>query len=195
MLALGFFMLLAGGIIAVAGVTGSSVHSVVQGKPDKGNSGGLGSTPTSGTVAGATTGSGSLAFPSVSGGKAKFGGVLQFAKAELGQPYVWGGSEPGGFDCSGLVQYVFDKAGIKLPRTAQEQYDATRKVGPGESLLPGMLVFFGSSASDITHVGIYLGEGKLLDAPHTGADVRVENTPTQIGASYGADKLIGFTEP
>ena len=195
MLALGFFMLLAGGIVAVAGVTGSSVHSVVQGKPDKGNSGGLGSTPTSGTVAGATTGTGSLAFPSVSAGKAKFGSVLQFAKAELGQPYVWGGSEPGGFDCSGLMQYIYDKAGIKLPRTAEAQYNATRHVTPGESLLPGMLVFFREADGVIGHVGLYLGEGKMLDAPHTGANVRVETIPTQIGAAYGADTLAGFTEP
>lgn len=192
MLPLAFFALAAGGVAVIAGITGSSIHSVVQGKPDKSNAKGLSTSGGSGSTAAP---SGSTAFPTISGGKVKFGSVLQFAKAELGQPYVWGGSEPGGFDCSGLVQYVYDKAGIKLPRVAQEQYDATRKVGSGESLLPGMLVFFGQSAANITHVGIYLGEGKMLDAPHTAAAVRVEKIPTQIGASWGEDKLIGFTEP
>lgn len=190
MLPLAFFAIAAGGVALIAGITGSSIHSVVQGKPDKSEDQGLGAT--SGSGEGTSAG---LAFPTISGGKAKFGSVLQFAKAELGQPYVWGGDEPGGFDCSGLVQYVYDKAGITLPRTAQEQYNSTRHVSAGESLLPGMLVFFGQSATDITHVGIYLGEGKMLDAPHTGADVRVERTPVQIGASYGEDKVIGFTEP
>lgn len=192
MLPLAFLALMAGGVGVIAGVTGSSIRSVVQGKPDKSNAKGLVASGGSGSTTGST---GSAAFPTISGGKTKFGSALQFAKAELGQPYVWGGSEPGGFDCSGLVQYVYDKAGIKLPRVAQEQYNSTRKVSRGESLLPGMLVFFGQSAQDITHVGIYLGEGKMLDAPHTGAAVRVENIPTQIGAAWGEDKVIGFTEP
>jgi cell wall-associated NlpC family hydrolase len=191
MLALGFFALMAGGIALVAGIKGSSIHSVVQGKPDSANSQGLGSNPTTGTSLPSST----PTFPTISAGKAKFGSVLQFAKAELGQPYVWGGSEPGGFDCSGLMQYIYDKAGIKLPRTAEAQYNATRHVTPGESLLPGMLVFFREADGVIGHVGLYLGEGKMLDAPHTGANVRVETIPTQIGAAYGADTLAGFTEP
>lgn len=189
MFPLGFLALMAGGVSLIAGITGSSLHSVIQGKPDKTKA------KTLEEATSTTESSSSLVFPTVEGGKAKFGSVLQFAKAELGQPYVWGGSEPGGFDCSGLVQYVYDKAGIKLPRVAQEQYNATRHVNPNESLLPGMLVFFGQSASSISHVGIYLGEGKMLDAPHTGAQVRVEPIPTQIGASWGEDKVIGFTEP
>ena len=191
MLALGFFALMAGGIALVAGIKGSSIHSVVQGKPDSANSQGLGSSPSTGTSPPSST----PTFPTISAGKAKFGSVLQFAKAELGQPYVWGGSEPGGFDCSGLMQYIYDKAGIKLPRTAEAQYNATRHVTPGESLLPGMLVFFREANGVIGHVGLYLGEGKMLDAPHTGANVRVETIPTQIGAAYGADTLAGFTEP
>jgi len=193
MLAVGFFALMAGGVALVAGIKGSSIHSVVQGKPDSTNSkaSGTGSTTgtASGTVAPTTT------FPSVAGGKAKFGSVLQYAKAELGQPYAYGGSEPGGFDCSGLIQYIFDKAGINLPHNAEAQYNATRHITPSESLLPGMLVFFRETSGTIGHVGLYLGEGKMLDAPHTGADVRVENIPTQIGAAWGSDTLAGFTEP
>lgn len=195
MLALGFFALMAGGIAVAAGITGSTVHSIVQGKPDKSKAGGSGG---AGTQAGAGTSSTvgtPQTFPTITGGKVKFGTALQFAARELGQPYLWGGAEPGGFDCSGLVQYVYDRAGIRLPRTAQEQYNATRKVGGGESLIPGMLAFFGSSASNVTHVGIYLGAGKMLDAPHTGANVRIESTPTQVGSSWGSDRLIGFTEP
>ena len=189
MLPLAFLALMAGGVSLIAGITGSSFSSVVQGKPDKAKA------KTLESAAGATESTSPAAFPTVKGGKAKFGSVLQFARAELGEPYRWGGSEPGGFDCSGLVQYVYDKAGIKLPRVAQEQYNATRHVTANESLLPGYLVFFGQSATEITHVGIYLGEGKMLDAPHTGAQVRVESIPTQVGAAWGEDRVIGFTEP
>jgi len=101
--------------------------------------------------------------------------ILELAKAQIGRPYVWGGSSPfGGFDCSGLVQWVYAQAGVSLPRTAQRQFDATDRVGP-DDLRPGDLVFFQStypSFDRITHVGIYAGGGQMLNAPAEGDVVR-----------------------
>jgi len=125
------------------------------------------------------------------------GGVaVDWALAQVGTPYIWGGETPGvGFDCSGLVQAAYKVAGITLPRVAQDQYDATAKVGFGDPLQSGDLIFFGQGPAAITHVGIYLGNGQMVDAPYTGADVRVESTPTTIGASWGSDAVVGITDP
>ena len=102
--------------------------------------------------------------------------ALDWALAQVGTPYIWGGESPGvGFDCSGLVQAAYKVASISLPRVAQDQYDATAKLAPGDPVQPGDLVFFGSGPSDITHVGIVVQPGVMVDAPHTGADVRVES--------------------
>jgi cell wall-associated NlpC family hydrolase len=114
----------------------------------------------------------------------------------VGTPYIWGGEAPGvGFDCSGLVQAAYKAAGISLPRVAQDQFDATAKLGPGNPLQPGDLVFFGGGPTDVTHVGIYIGNGQMVDAPHTGADVRVEAAPTTPGVRWGSDIVVGFTRP
>lgn len=84
------------------------------------------------------------------------GGIaVDWALAQVGTPYIWGGETPGvGFDCSGLVQAAYKTAGVTLPRVAQDQYDVTAKLGGGDPLEPGDLVFFGRSTSDITHVPI-----------------------------------------
>lgn len=125
------------------------------------------------------------------------GGIaVDWALAQVGTPYIWGGETPGvGFDCSGLVQAAYKVAGINLPRVAQDQYDATTKLAPDDPLEPGDLVFFGRSTSDITHVGIYIGNGQMVDAPYTGVDVRVESFPTSVGASWGSDIYVGATDP
>jgi cell wall-associated NlpC family hydrolase len=111
--------------------------------------------------------------------------AVRFALAQIGTPYVWGGEGPGGFDCSGLVQAAYQAAGIALPRVAQQQYDAGPRLQPGEALQPGDLVFFGSDAHHVTHVGIVVGAGEMVDAPHSGATVRREsfNWPDYLGAS------------
>jgi cell wall-associated NlpC family hydrolase len=113
--------------------------------------------------------------------------ALDWALAQVGTPYRWGGETPGvGFDCSGLVQAAYAAADVTLPRTAQEQYDATTKLGPGDPIEPGDLVFFGSGPNAIEHVGIVVRPGVMVDAPHTGADVRVESYdgwPDLVGAS------------
>jgi len=100
--------------------------------------------------------------------------ALSWALGRLGTPYRWGGEGPGGFDCSGLVQAAFAAAGLPLPRVAQDQFDVGPRLARGATLEPGDLVFFGSSTSGVDHVGIVTGPGEMVDAPHTGAVVRVE---------------------
>ena len=126
--------------------------------------------------------------------------ALDWALAQVGTPYVWGGETPGvGFDCSGLVQAAYAQAGVTLPRTAQAQFDATTRLAASEPLEPGDLLFFGTSATNVTHVGIYLGtEGgqpTMVDAPDSGSDVRIEPFPSALGASFGSDVYLGATVP
>jgi hypothetical protein len=129
------------------------------------------------------------------------GGVaVEWALSQVGTPYVWGGETPGvGFDCSGLVQAAYHVAGLTLPRVAQDQYDDTPAVPPGQSLEPGDLVFFGGGPMSVDHVGLYVGiaDGQtvMVDAPHTGADVRVEPFPDVPGASWGGSSYVGATRP
>jgi cell wall-associated NlpC family hydrolase len=111
--------------------------------------------------------------------------ALALAQSQVGVPYRWGGEAPGqAFDCSGLVQWAYAGAGVSLPRTAQNQYDAGPAVAPGSPLEPGDLIFFGSGPAAVEHVGLYAGAGLMIDAPHTGADVRVEPVPVlYLGAT------------
>ena len=123
--------------------------------------------------------------------------ALAYALSQLGTPYRFGGETPGvGFDCSGRTQAAYAAAGVTLPRVAQAQYDAGPHVPPGAPLEPGDLVFFGTSTSDVTHVGIVVNPaGEMIDAPHTGAQVRIEAFPTTIGSSWGTDRYLGATRP
>ncbi|WP_194921919.1 C40 family peptidase, partial [Catenulispora rubra] len=103
--------------------------------------------------------------------------VLAYARAQLGVPYEWGGNGPAhgqGFDCSGLVQAAYAAAGVALPRVATDQYHAGRILPPGTPLQPGDLVFFGSPQF-AHHVGIYMGDGLMINAPNTGSVVRYED--------------------
>jgi cell wall-associated NlpC family hydrolase len=101
--------------------------------------------------------------------------IVADAESYLGTPYVWGGENPRlGFDCSGLVRWVYAEAGISLPRVAQDQYDAGPLLPSGTPLEPGDLVFFGTSPRGVDHVGIVVQVGEMVDAPHTGAVVRLE---------------------
>jgi cell wall-associated NlpC family hydrolase len=100
--------------------------------------------------------------------------ALQFAAEQLGLPYRWGGTGPGGFDCSGLVQAAYRAAGVELPRVAQDQFDVGPPVPDHGLVEPGDLLFFGASSRAVEHVGIYVGAGEMIDAPHRGAVVREE---------------------
>jgi cell wall-associated NlpC family hydrolase len=102
------------------------------------------------------------------------GGVVGIAQRYLGVPYVWGGASPSGFDCSGLVMYCYAQLGVSLPHNAAMQYADCTPVAHG-SEQPGDLVFFGSSAGTIHHVGIYVGGGSMIDAPYTGTVVRYDS--------------------
>jgi len=126
--------------------------------------------------------------------------AAEWAMQQIGTPYVWGGETVGqGFDCSGLVQAAYRAAGIALPRVAQDQYDATAKVPPGAPLEAGDLVFFGSGPGGIDHVGLFVGVSGgasiMVDAPHTGADVRLEPFPDVVGSSFGSLLYVGATRP
>lgn len=111
--------------------------------------------------------------------------VIAWAQQELGQPYVFGGEEPGGFDCSGLMQYIFAKVGISLPRTAAAQQSwATPVTSPS----PGDLVFYGRPAH---HVALYVGAGRVIQAPHTGA--RVSFAGVGSPTSYGRVPGLGLS--
>jgi peptidoglycan DL-endopeptidase CwlO len=104
--------------------------------------------------------------------------VVNEASRFEGTPYVWGGTTPQGFDCSGLTQYVYAQLGVQLPRTSEMQATAGSPVSSLAQAQPGDLVFFAGSdgtASSPGHVGIYVGNGQMIDAPHTGSAVEVQS--------------------
>ena len=111
--------------------------------------------------------------------------AVEIAKQYLGIDYVWAGASPsGGFDCSGLVLYVYAQLGIDMPHFARSQYDCGQHIAYS-ALMPGDLVFFGSSVETIHHVGIYIGNGQFIHAPQTGDVVKISNLSSRkdlIGA-------------
>ena len=115
------------------------------------------------------------------------GRIVSLAHEYLGTPYVWGGESPKGFDCSGFAQYLYAKVGISIPRTTYTQWTTGHAVSK-RNLQPGDLVFFrGSDARGGLpgHVGIYIGDGMMIDAPHTGSSVRIESV-FNFGGYMGA---------
>ncbi|MCX5379901.1 C40 family peptidase [Streptomyces sp. NBC_00091] len=112
--------------------------------------------------------------------------AISFANGHLGDPYVWGGNGPHGWDCSGLVQAAYRNAGISLPRVADDQYRATTPISRSE-LRRGDLVFWSSngSASGIHHVAIYLDGDRYLEAPRPGRNVRVSTFTNYNPNMYG----------
>jgi cell wall-associated NlpC family hydrolase len=118
--------------------------------------------------------------------------ALTWAFGELGKKYVWGATGPNTFDCSGLTQYVWRQAGVSIPRVAADQ-DAWTIPVPLSQLLPGDLVFFGKT--DIHHVGIYIGDGLMINAPHTGDVVRVSPIWWSDLAGFGRVHAKGTPVP
>ena len=101
---------------------------------------------------------------------ARYGGVVGIAMQYLGVPYVWGGASPSGFDCSGFSMYVFAQMGVSLPHHAASQYGMGTPVSR-DQLEPGDLVFF----NGLGHMGIYIGGGQFIHAPHTGDVVKISS--------------------
>jgi cell wall-associated NlpC family hydrolase len=137
------------------------------------------------TTGGSSTGAAGAGSPnetSVPAGQVNV--MLAAARSRLGLPYVWGGSGPSVFDCSGLVQWSFRQAGITMPRVAADQALTGPSV-PVSQLQPGDLLFYHTDASApnyISHVTIYLGNGWMIQAPHTGAYVEI--VPAAFGSEF-----------
>lgn len=117
--------------------------------------------------------------------------VIATAKSYLGVPYVWGGTSPSGFDCSGFIQYVFQKNGITLPRVTSDQYKVGTSVSKS-NLIPGDLVFFETYKPGASHVGIYLGNNQFIHASSGQEKVMISNlTSTYYTQHYiGARRVI-----
>jgi cell wall-associated NlpC family hydrolase len=132
--------------------------------------------------AGAETPEAAVAPPS------RYGGVVGIAMQYLGIPYVWGGSSPAsGFDCSGLIMYVYAQVGVSLPHHAASQYNYGVPVSR-DALEPGDLVFF----NGLGHAGIYIGGGQFIHAPHTGDVVKISSLSDSWYAAtwYGARRIL-----
>ena len=115
--------------------------------------------------------------------------VMSFARQQLGKPYLWGGTGPDAFDCSGLVMMAFRSAGISIPRTSEQQWAWGPRVSASQ-VQPGDLVFFAGSDGTLTspgHVGLVIGHGLMIEAFATGFPVRI--------APYNRPDLVGFTRP
>ncbi len=118
--------------------------------------------------------------------------VLPTAERYLGVPYRWGGESPrSGFDCSGFVQYVFERHGVRLPRTSRAQAHAGDRVGLDfQSLRPGDLIMFGNPGQAISHVAIYAGGRRIIHSSRSGAGVRYDDLRSKRGAWYRENAVV-----
>jgi len=112
--------------------------------------------------------------------------IINTAKSYLGVPYVWGGTTPDGFDCSGFIQYVFDKHGITLPRVTADQYKAGTSISKSD-LIPGDLIFFETYKAGPSHVGIYIGNNQFIHASSGKGEVTISNHTS----AYYTEHYIG----
>jgi cell wall-associated NlpC family hydrolase len=115
----------------------------------------------------------------------QYSGAVGFAMQMIGTPYVWGGAAPGGFDCSGLVMWAYAQVGVSLPHSSYAQYNYGVAVSY-DQLEAGDLVFF----DGLGHVGMYIGGGQFIEAPHTGAFVQISNLADRLGSYVGARRIL-----
>lgn len=123
--------------------------------------------------------------PSFSAPPSRYGGVVGIAMRYLGTPYVWGGASPRGFDCSGFTMYVYAQVGVSLPHNAAAQFGMGVPVSRGD-LQPGDLVFF----YGLGHVGLYIGGGSFIHAPHTGDVVKISSLSGSYASSFVGARRI-----
>ncbi|MCX7773246.1 MAG: C40 family peptidase, partial [Clostridia bacterium] len=118
--------------------------------------------------------------------------IISTAKSYLGVPYVWGGTTPSGFDCSGYIQYVFAKNGISMPRTAAEQYTMGTGVSKSD-LRPGDLVFFQTYKPGASHVGIYLGNNQFIHESSGAGEATISSLTSAYYVQHylGSRRIIG----
>ena len=112
--------------------------------------------------------------------QAKARTAVAVAKDQLGDPYRYGATGPGSFDCSGLVQYAWKKAGVKIPRVTNSQFSRIKKKVSWKHLKPGDLLFF----HGLGHVGMFVGNGKMIHSPRSGLTVRIEKLSGWRKASF-----------
>lgn len=120
--------------------------------------------------------------------------LISGLRSELGKRYVYGAAGPNTFDCSGLVQYVYGQNGIRLPRTSREQAKVGQTIPKGQQQ-PGDLVFSSwDSAPGVDHVGVYIGGGQMIVAPHTGDVVKVQAlSPSYLTHVTNIQRVTGIT--
>ena len=111
--------------------------------------------------------------------------IADLAKTLVGSPYKYGGETPNGFDCSGLVFYTHGKVGLRTPRTSLQQFKSAKNV-PLKELRNGDLIFFKLTRSRVSHVGIYVGNGRFIHAPQSGRQVKA----TYLTDAYWKTKIV-----
>jgi cell wall-associated NlpC family hydrolase len=122
--------------------------------------------------------------------------AVSYAEQQLGKPYLWGGTGPAAFDCSGLVMMAYRSAGVNIPRTAAEQWDGLQHV-PANQVVPGDLVFFaGADGTPAApgHVGLVIGKNTMIEAYATGTPIRVSTFGTAQSPG-GLSQVVGFAQP
>ena len=166
-------------------VTGGTVAAPAAVSTPASGSSDSGSGSAAGASSGSAAGAGSPAPPQAAPATPAPSSVVSIAMRYLGVPYRWGGASPSGFDCSGLVMYVFAQVGISLPHSSYGQYGMGVAV-PRDALQPGDLVFF----NGLGHVGIYVGGGSFIHAPHTGDVVKISSLTGWYASTYVGARRI-----
>lgn len=145
---------------------------------------------------GSSTCTGNMTLDAAESPNAKVSTAISYAQEQIGKPYLWGGTGPDAFDCSGLVMMAYRQAGVNIARTSQEQWATEEKV-PASQVQPGDLVFFAGSdgtPSSPGHVGLVIGKNQMIEAYATGFPIRVASFG-EPSSPAGDNTVVGFTNP